>query len=330
MKRIPISIACGDYDRTRAIAESRVSVEGCEVVYLGLQPEETFHRAFRYREFDVTEASLGYYLGARSRGSWPYIGIPVFPSRIFRHSAIYIRTDRGIKHPEDLRGRIVGVPEYFMTAAVWVRGMLQDEYGVEPADLEWRIGGLENAGRGELVEGITLPSGVVHKLVKDKALSAMLSSGELDALITARAPSCFTEGDQKIARLFGDFRSTEEAYFTKTGIFPIMHLIVIRESLVEQYPWICSSVYKAFREAKDICLSYLNEVVALPITLPWITSEVKKTQILMGEDFWPYGVHKNIRALETITRYAYDQGLSARRLSVEELFFPATLERFKV
>jgi 4,5-dihydroxyphthalate decarboxylase len=329
MASIHITIACGDYDRTRAIAEGSVSVEGCEVTYLRLQPEEAFHRAFGHQEFDVTELSFSYYLIARSSGSWPYIGIPVFPSRMFRHSAIYIRTERGIERPEDLKGRVVGVPEYSMTAAVWVRGMLQDEYGVKPADIEWRTGGLEEPGRGEMLK-VNLPSSLHVKRVEEKALSDMLSTGELDALITARAPSCFTKGNPNVTRLFKDFRSAEKTYFAKTGLFPIMHLIGIRESLVERYPWIATSLYKAFRQAKAACLADLDEVVALPISLPWVSSEVEETKALMGENFWPYGVKENGKTLEAITRYSYEQGLSARRLPVEELFVPATLGVFKI
>lgn len=329
MTLVHITIACGDYDRTRAIAEGRVGVEGCEVTYLRLQPEEAFHRAFSHQEFDVSELSFGYYMIARSRGSWPYIGLPVFPSRMFRHSALYIRTDRGIEKPEDLKGRLVGVPEYAMTAAVWVRGILQDEYGVAPTDVKWCTGGLEEPGRGEMLD-VDLPSNLALRREKDRSLSDMLANGELDALVTARAPSCFGGGNQTVARLFKDFRGAEKAYFAKTGIFPIMHLIGIRESLVEKYPWIASSVYKAFRQAKALCLSELNEVVALPITLPWVASEVEETRALMGEDFWPYGVRENIGTLEAITRYSYQQGLSLRQLSVEELFVPSTLEVSKV
>ena len=329
MALIHLSIACGDYDRTRGIAEGRVSVEGCEVTYLRLQPEEVFHRAFSHQEFDVTELSMSYYLRARSCGSWPYIGLPVFPSRMFRHSAIYIRTDRGIEKPEDLKERPVGVPEYAMTAALWVRGFLKDEYGVDATDIEWHTGGLEEAGRGEMLK-IDLPPDIRVVREADKALSAMLASGELDALVTARAPSCFRKGHPMVARLFEDFRSDEKAYFVKTGIFPIMHLIGIRVQLVERYPWLASSVYKAFCQAKDLCMAQLDEVTALPISLPWVTREAEETRALMGEDFWPYGVDASIKTLEAITRYSYEQGLSKRQLGLEELFVPATLEVSKI
>ena len=329
MSPLHLSIGCGDYDRTRAIADGRVRVEGCRVTYIPLQPEEVFYRAFGHQEFDVSELSLSNYLIQRSQGSCAYIAVPVFPSICFRHSAIYIRTDRGINRPEDLKNRVVGVPDYAMAAAVLVRGMLEDEYGVKPSDIEWRSGGLEEAGRVGMLK-INLRPDVKLMPVAGKALSNMLAGGEIDALVTARVPSCYKNGAPNVGRLFPDFRASEKTYFKKTGIFPIMHVLGIREQLVREHAWIASSVYKAFRQAKAICLAELGEIGPLKITLPWVAQEVEETRRLMGYDFWPYGLDKTGRSLETFIRYCYAHGLIARELALEEIFVPATLKLSKV
>jgi 4,5-dihydroxyphthalate decarboxylase len=328
MSRVPLTVACWDYDRTRALREGTVQVEGCDVNYLSTAPEETFFRAFTGTEFDVTELSFSSYMVARSRGTCPYLAVPVFPSRAFRHSAIYIRTDRGIHRPEDLKGRIVGVPEYQITASLWVRGILQDEYGVRPSDLDWRTGGIEQPGRHEKLT--IQPPGVHIVPTTERSLSDMLADGEIDALVTARAPSCFRLGKPHVGRLFPNFRDEEKAYFSKTGIFPIMHVLGIRESLIQEHPWLPSSVYKAFEQSKQACLRELEEVTALKVTLPWVVQEAEETRRLMGNDYWPYGVAENRKVLDTLVRYSWDQGLSKRPLAVEELFAQQTLEITKI
>ena len=290
MARLPLTIACWDYDRTRALMDGRVRVEGCDVTTLALSPEEAFFRAFRHHEFDVSELSFSTYMMSRAKGTCPYIAIPAFVSRAFRHSAIYIRTDRGIRAPADLKGRVVGVPEYQVTAALWVRGMLKDEYGVEAGDLDWRTGGVEEPGRHEKVE-LSLPANVrVTPVAAGKTLGAMLAAGEIDALVAPRAPSCFVRGVTNVGRLFADSRAAETAYWTKTRIFPIMHVVGVRESLVAAHPWLPASVFKAFVQAKALAIPDLFEVAALKYTLPWIAAEAETTRALMGEDFWPYGV----------------------------------------
>src|SRR6266446_8768111 len=236
MVEVPITIACGNYDRTRASRDGRVKVEGCEVTYLPLYPEEIFFRAFRYQEFDVSELSFSSYIRTVANGTSAYIGIPAFVSRIFRHSGIYVRRDAGIRTPADLRGKRIGLPEYQITAVVWMRGMMQHEYGVHPSEIHWRSGGQEEPGRHERtplkpIKGIDL-----EPIGDDQTLVGMLASGELDALFTARAPSSFLRGEPHIGRLFADTRAAETAYFKKTGLFPIMHLIGIRKTLVAQYP----------------------------------------------------------------------------------------------
>jgi 4,5-dihydroxyphthalate decarboxylase len=330
MVDVPITIACGNYDRTRAIQDGRVRVEGCAVTYLPLYPEEIFHRVFRFQEFDVSEISFSSFIRTVAAGTSEYVGIPAFVSRIFRHSGIYIRTGAGIGRPEDLRGKRVGVPEYQITAVVWMRGMMQHEYGVLPSEIHWRNGGQEQPGRQERTPLKPIPGLDLKPLGPEQTLVGMLEAGELDALFTARAPSSFLAGEPHIARLFADTREAEKAYYRKTRMFPIMHLIGIRKSLVEQYPWLPVSVYKAFCEAKALAMTDLTDVNALMVTLPWLEAETKETMAVMGRDFWSYGVHENVREIEALTQYAHEQGLTDRKVAVEELFARSTLDISKV
>jgi 4,5-dihydroxyphthalate decarboxylase len=330
MGAVPITIACGNYDRTRAIRDGRVSVDGCAVTYLPLYPEEIFHRAFKFHEFDVSELSFSSYLRTVAAGNARYIGVPAFVSRIFRHSGIYIRNGAGIDKPEDLRGKRIGVPEYQITAVVWMRGMMQHEYGVAPSDIHWRSGGQEQAGRHERTPLKAIPGLDLQPIGDDKTLVGMLRDGELDALFTARAPSSFLAGEPHIARLFPDTRAAEQAYYKKTKLFPIMHLIGIRRSLCEKYPWLATSVYKAFCEAKALAMIDLRDVNALMVTLPWLEAETNETAAIMGEDFWRYGVDQNRPEIDALTQYAFEQGLIERKPTIEELFHPSTFDMSKV
>jgi len=327
---IPLTIACGDYDRTRAIKDGRVPVEGCDVTYIPLEPEEVFFRAFRYQEFDACELSFSSYLRITDAGTSDYIGIPAFVSRVFRHSGIYIRTDRGIRTPQDLRGKTIGLPEYQITAVVWMRGILQDEYGVKPADIAWRSGGIEEPGRDERTPLAPIPGLDLKPIASDKTLSGMLASGELDAMFSARAPSAFLKHAPNVGRLFPDYRDVEKAYYQKTGLFPIMHLIGLKKALAERHPWLPTSLYKAFAAAKTLAYAEVRDINALRVTLPWVEAETLDTIALMGEDFWRYGVAENRKEIETLARYAHEQGLVKRRLTPEELFARATLEISKI
>jgi 4,5-dihydroxyphthalate decarboxylase len=327
---IPITIACGDYDRTRAIKDGRVPVEGCDITYIPLEPEEVFFRAFRYQEFDVCELSFSSYLRVTDNRTSPYIGIPAFVSRIFRHSGIYIRTDRGIRTPQDLKGKTIGLPEYQITAVVWLRGILSDEYGVKPSDIHWRSGGIEEPGRDERTPLAPIPGLDLQPLPSDKTLSGMLASGELDAVFSARAPSCFTRRAPKVDRLFPDYRAVEQDYYRRTQIFPVMHLIGVKKELVARHPWLPTSLYKAFAAAKALALEEVRDVNALRVTLPWLTAEASQSAALMGEDFWRYGVKENRNEIETLARYAHEQGLVSRRIPAEELFATPTLEISKI
>ena len=329
MAKLTISLACCDYDRTRALFDGRAPVEGCEVVGVPMSPEEAFHRAFKYQEFDVTELSMSSYMNVQSRGGSPYIGIPAFVSRLFRHSSIYVRKDSGISKPEDLKGKTVGVPEYQMTAALWVRGILQDEYGVMPTEIAWRNGGLEEGGREER-SPLHLPDEIdLQSIPKDETLSEHLNDGRLDAVISARAPSCYHSNDE-VVRLFPDYKTAEQAYYTKTGMFPIMHLIGIKRSIVEKHPWLPVNVYNAFVKAKQLCYEEMEQVGHLAHTMPWPVFELEQVRKLMGADHWKYGALENEKEISAMTRYSFEQGISARKLEAEDLFAESTFELFKL
>ncbi len=321
MPQLHLSISTGDYDRVRAIKDGRVTVQGCTVTYLTPPLEELFIRALIGAEFDACEVSFSSYLIALSRGKTPYRALPVFLSRVFRHSAFYVRTDRGIARPEDLRGKRVGVPEYQMTAALWARGLLEDEYGVKPSEIEWRNGGLEQPGRSEKLALDLPPDVTLVPIGPGETLSAMLASGALDALVTPRTPSCFGKVPQ-VARLFPDYRAAERAYARKSGLFPIMHVLAVREELLRAHPWLASSLFAAFRQAKDIAIRELEEIGAYNVTVPWLAEELKDIRAVLGEDYWPYGLAKNRASIEAALRYSHAQGLSARRLTIEEAFVP--------
>lgn len=325
-----ITIACWGYDRTKPLEDGRVKVEGCNVTFLDLEPEEMFHRALHFEEFDATELSFSNYLTLTARGTCPYVAVPVFPGRRFRHNGIYINKRSGIREPKDLKGRRVGSPEYQVTASVWIRGILEDEYGVKPSDIHWRAGGLWEPNRTEKVT-FTPPKGVELERIKpDQTLSAMLEAGEIDALIGPRAPSGFYKGHPDIVRLFPDYISVEKDYFKRTGLFPIMHLLVVHKRKVAELPWLPASLFKAFEQAKDMAIERLLEENEPMATYPWIDGVVAEAQSIMGKDFWPYGLAENRKAIETFLRYHYDQGLAERRLTVEELFVPSTMVRSRI
>ncbi|PPR09709.1 MAG: 4,5-dihydroxyphthalate decarboxylase [Alphaproteobacteria bacterium MarineAlpha11_Bin1] len=330
MPRVPITICTGDYDRVSALVNGEIRVDGCDVNYLTMNPEQAFYRAWNNLEFDVTELSGSSYILARSAGWDDYIAVPVFPSRQFRHSSIYIRADAGIEKPEDLEGREVGVPVYAMTAALWIRGILQNNYGVSPADIHWRTGGLEEGGRKPKFQP-NLPESIkVTPILGDQTLSNMLETGEITALISAREPSCFGRDNPNVVRLFSDFRAAEKAWYSKTGLFPIMHVLAIRKELAEREPWIATSILNAFTEAKDRCLEKMSDVTALTVSIPWVAAELRETQKLMGDDLWPYGFKENLEELKLMCRWSLAQGIAAREMEPEELFHPATMDRARI
>ena len=330
MAKLQISLAIGNYDRNRPLIDGEVTIDGAAPVIMTLSPEEIFFRAFRHQAFDVCELSLSSYVLSVAKGTSDYVGVPAFLSRAFRHSAIYIRTDKGIAAPADLKGRRIGVPEYQLTANVWARGLLADEYGVAPSDIAWVRGGLEDPGRPEKI-ALTLPPELrIEDAPAGQSLNAMLEAGAIDGFIGPRAPSCFDAGHPKVARLFPD-PATAEDYYRRTGIFPIMHLLGVRRTLAEAHPWLPGALLKAFEESKRAALGRLNDTSATKVTLPFIEEQLGAARKLMGEDFWPYGLGEaNRRALEAFCAHHHAQGLSARRVAVEELFHPATHEVFRI
>ncbi len=324
---VRVTLACGATDRTLPMLLGDVRPAGIDLTFLRMYPEEVFWRMTRHAEFDAAEMSLSSYILRRSRGDDALVAIPVFTSREFRHSCIWVRADVGIQAPADLRGKRMGVPEYQMTAAVWIRGFLSDDYGVKPADLHWYSGGLYQAGREEKLP-INIPGLDLRAIRADQTLSDMLLDGELDAIMGPRPPRGFP--GPRVQRLFSDFRLVEADYFKRSGVFPIMHTVVIRRELLEREPWVARSLYDAFRESKRRATSELSDPVVLAVTLPWQIAELEATQQLMGEDYWPYGVEPNRVALETLTRYSCEQGLAERALPIETLFASSTLDDYRI
>jgi 4,5-dihydroxyphthalate decarboxylase len=330
MPDLNLSVAIGDYDRNRPLIDGYVAIDGVSPVFLRLEPEEIFFRAFRHVAFDVCELSLSSYTIKVARGDCPYVGIPAFVSRAFRHTAIFIRTDRGIETPADLRGKRIGVPEYQLTACVWARAILQADYGVEASDIIWVRGGMEEPGRPEKIP-VELPDAIqVEAAPSDRSLDAMLEAGDIDGFIGPRSPSCFERGNPLVRRLFTDPINAAADYFRRTGIFPIMHIIGVRRTLVEAHGWLPATILKAFEKSKSRALAKLNDTSAAKVTLPFVEEQLMAARALMGPDFWPYGVPANRHVLETFLDHHHRQGLSPRRLAVEELFPASTLEVVRI
>ncbi len=330
MSKLPLTFACWNYDRTRALFEHQVQPEGIDLNYVNLPVEETFFRMLRYREFDVAEMSLSSYVMSLFKPEPPFVAIPVFPSRSFRHSCIYLNVNSQIGEPNDLIGKKVGSPEYQLTASVWIRGIMADEYGVPVNSVRHFAGGQEEPGRPEKL-ALDLPNDIrIERIRQDQTLSSMLANGEIDALYTPRMPSSFRTSGGKVKRLFENFAEVERDYFRRNRIFPIMHAVVIRKELYERNRWIAQSLFKAFRVAQREVYEDLTETAALKVMLPWLPAHIEETRREMGDDFWPYGLEPNRHTLATFLRYSYEQGLSKRLLEPEQLFVPETQESFKI
>ncbi len=330
LPKLQISVAIGNYDRNRPLIDGEVTIDGAEPVFMTLTPEEIFFRAFRHQAFDVCELSLSSHLVSVARGTNAYVGVPAFLSRAFRHSSIYIRTDSGIREAADLNGKRIGLPEYQLTANVWARAILAEEYGVQPTGILWVRGGLEEPGRPEKIK-ITLPPDIrIEDAPADRSLNAMLEAGEIDGFIGPRAPSCFDAGHPHVARLFPD-PATAADYYRRTGIFPIMHVLGVRRELADRHPWLPGALLKAFEQSKRAALADLSDTAATKVTLPFVEEQLVAARKLMGEDFWPYGLtDANRTVLEAFCGFHHAQGLSERRVGVEELFHPSTLEAFRI
>jgi len=330
MARLRLSLGCWNYDRTRALLDGSVQPDGIDLVYLNMPVEETFFRMLRNREFDVAEMSLSSYTVSLFRDPKPFIAIPIWPSRFFRHSSIYINTASGIREPKDLIGKRIGNPEYQMTAPVWIRGLLQDEYGVPVNGVTYATGGEEEPGRDEKLKLDLPPDIKVEPIGPTQTLSRMLADGDIAALQTARMPSTYLSQPDRVARLFENYPDVEKDYFRRTKIFPIMHTVVIRREIYEAHPWVAMSMYKAFAAAQKVTYEDLYQTAALKTMLPWLTAHVEEARRELGEDFWPYGFRANRHVLDTFLRYHHEQGLSKRRLAPEDLFAPETLEQFRI
>ena len=322
MGKLALTLACGPYDRTEALRTGAVQPEGIDLTYVAIQdPPEIFVRMIRNQEFDVSEMSTAVYLRRRAKGDFPFVAIPVFPSRMFRHGFVFLNTESGIKTPNDLEGRRVGVPAYGQTAAVWIRGILKDEYGAAWEKMRWFVGGLDDSRPPDELDERPAADISLEFIGKDQTLSGMLESGALDALLGAHRPPCFGRSP-RVQRLFPNPRETEREYFRKTGVFPIMHTLVIKETLYRKEPWIAGSLFRAFQQSKELCLRQARFSPALRYTLPWLLADLEEMDTLFGPDPWPYGLEANHKTLETLMRYLVEQRLLEKAVPLEELFAP--------
>lgn len=331
MSDLELSLAMGDYDRTRPIVDGRVKIDGVDPTCMLLSPEEMFFRAFRHQAFDISELSLSSYSISVANGDPHYIAIPIFLSRAFRHTSIYIRNDKGIEKPEDLKGKRIGIAEYQLSANVWVRGILEDDFGVKSSDIIWVRGGMDTAGRPEKIK-VKLPSDIrVEEAPVGATLNEMLANGEIDGFIGPRWPRCYDEGHPNVVRLFPDTIGTAEDYYQRTGIFPIMHVLGIRKTLADENPWLPGALLKAFSKAKTMAQEALADTSATKITMPFVEDNLQRARQLMGaSNIWTYGLAGNVEVLETFLRYHNSQGLTPRQVDVKELFHPATIESYSL
>lgn len=327
--RLVLTLAISEYDHVRDLATGLVRPQGIQLNTLTLAIEEIFHRFTRYREWEVSELSLAKYCALLSQGDRSLWAIPVFPSRVFRHSSIYVRRDGPVRTPADLKGRRVGLPEWAQTAAVYSRGLLTQDYGVRLQDVEWVQAGVNQPGRAEKV-ALRLPEGVRLTRRGDSSLDAMLRSGEIDAALSAHAPHAFEAGDPAIVRLFPDYRPVEEAYYRKTGIYPIMHVVALRRAVLERFPWVATNLLEAFAAAKARSLARSREITASRFPVPWLTAMAEEARELFGDDPLPYGIAPNRPTLEAFLRFAHEQGVCHRLLAPEDLFPPEVQTSFKV
>jgi 4,5-dihydroxyphthalate decarboxylase len=317
--RLHLTLATTDYDHVRDLTNGVVRPEGIVLTGFVLPVEEVFFRFIKNREWDVSEMSFGKFIGFASQGNSPFVGIPVFPSRVFRHSAFYVRADRGIKSPKDLEGKSVGIPEWAQTAGIYARGFLAETAGVDLTKIKWVQAGMNEAGREEKVE-FKLPPGIQYQQRRDTSISAMLLSGEIDAAISARVPDAFAKGGAKIVRLYPDYRQDEMAYHAATGIYPIMHVVAMRRAVFERYPWVAMNLYKAFDEAKARSLERIRDLTASRIPVPWAAAIADEFGKGFGADPFPYGLEANRKTLDAFCRFAHDQGITAKRLTPDDLF----------
>ena len=325
MHELELDLAIHDYDHTRDLVTGRIPVPGIRLRPIPLEPPEINARFSQYREWHVSEFGLGKYLAQRAAGDDSVIAIPVFPARTFRQSCIYVRSDSDLHAPEQLAGARVGIPEWAQTAVVYVRGFLVHQHGVNLASVEWHQAGVSSPGRVEKV-AVTLPDGVQVVRHPDRTLEELLFAGEVDALVTAQPPQAFVTGDPRLRRLFAEPRAAEEAYYAATGVFPIMHTVAIRRDVLDAHPWVARNLLAAFERAKRASYDRLADAMAPRLPLPFAADDFARARSLFGADVYPYGVEPNRTTLQAVVDFAHEQGVTARRLTVEELFAPTTLK----
>jgi 4,5-dihydroxyphthalate decarboxylase len=317
--RLHLTLATTDYDHMRDVTNGAVQADGIVLTAFTLPVEEIFFRFIKNQEWDVSEMSFGKFIGYAAQGNSPFIGIPVFPSRVFRHSAFYVRTDRGITSPKHLEGKTIGIPEWAQTAGIYARGFLAETAGVDLTKIKWVQAGMNEAGREEKVE-FKLPPGMQYSQRRDTSISAMLLSGEVDAAVSARVPDAFAQGGGKVVRLYPDYRADEMRYHEATGIFPIMHVIAMRRAVFDRYPWVAMNLLKAFEQAKHRSVERMNDLTASRIPVPWAASVASEWGKAFGADPFPYGLEANRKTLEAFCRFAHVQGVTANKLAPDDLF----------
>lgn len=326
---LSLTCAISEYDHVRDLASGVVRADGIALSCLSMPVEEIFFRMLRHREFDLAEMSMGRYASIVSRDDCPFVAIPVFPSRMFRHSSIYVRTGGRVQEPRDLKGKRIGVPEWAQTAGIYTRGILGQQFGIGLRDFEWVQAGIHETGREEEVK-VDTPPGVTLTRYSDRTLNDMLLKGEIDAMMSAHAPPSFEAGDPNVRRLFDDFMEIERSYWRASKIFPIMHTIVLRRDVFEGNRWIAMNLLKAFEEAKDRSMERISEATAARVPLPWAFEHVRRVKAEFGDDFWPYGIEANRTTLSAFLGFAFEQGVTKRLVSPEELFPPETHTRFRI
>jgi 4,5-dihydroxyphthalate decarboxylase len=329
MPGIQLSMAISDYDHVRDLVNGRVCTEGIDLIPMELPIEEIFYRMFSFAEWDVAEFSMAKYVSMIGAGTAPFRAIPVFPSRVFRQSAFYVATGATVRGPEDLVGKRIGIPEWAQTAGIYARAFLQHQCGIRLADIHWIQAGVNQAGRSEKAT-LSLPDGIEIEQIRDRSLNELLLTGDLDGIISAREPVAFLARDPRIARLWPDYRSIEESYYRDTGVFPIMHVVVIKNEILSRHPWIAMNLFRAFDEAKANSLKSLSSIVNSSVAIPWVHHAYDHAQAVLGVNFWPYGIEGNQRTLEAFLRYCNEQGVTQRAVSVEELFPHELSKTFRV
>ena len=331
MANIHLTLAMDEYDHTRDLLQGKVNAEGIDLTWLNLDVEEIFYRFASAYEWDVSELSFAKYCSIMSQPNPPITGIPVFVSRVFRHSAWYIAADGKVQTVADLAGKRIGIPEWSQTATVYARGWLAEDAGIPVEDVEWVQAGVNEPGRIELAH-LKLPDGIRYRQVADRSLTEMLLAGDIDALISARPPRNFLDGDTRIRRLIPDYRAQEQDYFKRTGIYPIMHTVAIRRDTYEKHPWIAMNLLNGFEAAKKRSVARLTSITHSQIPVPWIYDMVPELgqDIFPGGDYWPYGIEPNRPTIEAFLRFCHDQGLCHRRLEPEDLYPSEVQSVFRV